>query len=277
MAELGEFLRSRRGALRPEEVGLNTESRRRRVAGLRREELAMLAGVSLAYYTRLEQGLSRNASDSVLDALADALRLDADERNHLLSLARPQRRAVHAPEKPEGIRPGVRLMVDSLVNSPALVMGRSLDVLAWNSLAHALIGSHLDRDAVDHPDDRPNIARMVFLDPHLLDLYVDWKTKTEETVAYLRLAVGRYPEDARLNALIGELTVKSAHFATLWSSHPVSDCSHAVREYQHPLVGRLTLSDEVLQLADPGQRLVVYNAEPDSPSMEALNLLARQD
>ncbi|MFJ4920776.1 helix-turn-helix transcriptional regulator [Streptomyces sp. NPDC088725] len=274
MAELGEFLRSRRGALHPQDVGLNAESRRRRVAGLRREELALLAGVSLAYYTRLEQGLSRNASDSVLDALADALRLDDDERTHLHSLARPQRRTAR-PTTAEFARPGVRMMVDALENSPAFVLGRNLDLLAWNRMAYTLFAGHLDFESVDRPVDRPNLARLVFLDPHMLDLYADWEEKTGETVAYLRMAAGRYPDDPGLNGLIGELTVKSAHFASLWSSHPVSDCSFGVRNYQHPIVGDITLAEEVLQLADPGQRLVVYNAEPGSPSAEAMQLLAR--
>ncbi|MER6923715.1 helix-turn-helix transcriptional regulator [Streptomyces spiralis] len=273
MAALGEFLRSRRASLRPEDVGLHAGGRRR-VSGLRREEIAMLAGVSLAYYTRLEQGVSGNASDAVLDALADALRLDQDERRHLRTLARPEPKRVRATP-PERVRDGIRVVLDSLCSTPAIVLGRNLDILAWNPLGHAFLAAHLDFRSVDTPRIRPNLARLVFLDPHFLDLFADWSEKARDTVAYLNLVAGRNPDDARLSALIGELTLKNRYFADLWAARPVSECLTDSRTYWHPLVGRLELGEEVMQLTDSGQSLVVYTAESDSPSREALEILQK--
>ena len=243
--------------------------------GLRREELAQLAGVSAGYYTRLEQGLSPNASDAVLDAVARVLRLDQDERAHLYTLARPKPKTRRRPVKPERVRPGVRLMIESMGGVPALVMGRFLDVLGWNPTAHALLAGHLDLDAPDRPDDRPNIARMLFLDAHVRALYFDWTQKARATVADLRLIGGRYAGDPGLNGLIGELTLGSPEFAKLWAAHAVGDCGGATRTYQHPLVGRMELMTELMVLPDDdGQRVAVFNAEPGSPSEEALRLLA---
>ncbi|MCO6004613.1 helix-turn-helix transcriptional regulator [Actinoallomurus purpureus] len=273
-AELGEFLRSRRARLRPEDVGLTHYGGRRRVPGLRREELAQLAGVSVAYYTRLEQGQSQNASDAVLDAIARALNLDEGERAYLHGLARPTPAARRRP-RPERIRPGVRLMIESFGNVPAMVIGRCTDALAWNRMAHALLAGHLDVEAPERPADRPNMARLLFLDPHTRELYADWRKKARDAVAYLRLAAGRYPDDPALTALVGELAMKSPEFAALWSAHPVGDCAYNTREYRHPLVGAFTLSEEVMPLPDDqGQRVMVWNAEPDSPSEAALRLLA---
>lgn len=242
--------------------------------GLRREELAQLAGVSAGYYTRLEQGLSPNASDAVLDAVARVLRLDHGERSYLYTLARPRPKARRRPVKPERVRPGVRLMIESMGRVPALVMGRFLDVLGWNPMAHALLAGHLDLDAPDRPDDRPNIARMLFLDAHVRELYVDWTRKARATVADLRLIGGRHAGDPGLNTLIGELTLGSPEFAKLWAAHTVGDCGGATRAYQHPLVGRMELMTEFMVLPDDGQRVAVFNAEPGSPSEEALRLLA---
>ncbi|WP_328389131.1 helix-turn-helix transcriptional regulator [Nocardia sp. NBC_00416] len=272
--ELGEFLRARRARLRPEDAGLPTFGGRRRVPGLRREELAQLAGVSAGYYTRLEQGLSPNASDAVLDAVARVLRLDDTERAHLYTLARPMPRARRPAAKPERARPGVRIMVESFGSVPALVMGRFLDVLAWNPMAHALLAGHLDRTAPDRLADRPNIARMLFLDPHSRELYGDWTRKARSTVADLRLIAGRYPDAPGLMELIGELTVGSSEFAKLWTAHSVGDCGTATRAYHHPVVGELTLMGELLTLPDEGQRVAIFNAEPGSPSDSALRLLA---
>lgn len=271
-ADLGEFLRSRRARLSPEDVGLPTFGGRRRVPGLRREELAQLAGVSVAYYTRLEQGQSTNASDGVLDAIARALRLTEQEITHLRLLARPGR-TVRRTVKNETVRASVKQMLDGFDNLPALVIGRRTDVLAWNRLAHLFLASHLDWDSPSAPSERPNMVRMVFLDPNYAGLYVDWKAKAKEAVAYLRLAVGKYPDDPKLEQLVGELSVKSPDFASLWSNYSVQDCGFSTREYHHPLVGKVTIHQETMQLPEAGQRLIVLHTDPGSPSQAALQLL----
>ncbi|MFC8075629.1 helix-turn-helix transcriptional regulator [Streptomyces sp. NPDC057307] len=288
-ADLGEFLRSRRALLRPEDAGLPTYGgSRRRVPGLRREELAQLAGVSAGYYTRLEQGQSPNASDSVLDAVARVLRLDDDERAHLYSLARPRPKAPRREAEPERVRPGVRIMIRSFGDVPALVLGRFGDILDWNPAAHALLVGHLDIGSPDRPGDRPNIARLLFLDPHMRELYgggegnggngssgSGWTRKARATVADLRLIAGRYPDDPGLTGLVGELTVASAEFAELWAAHSVGDCGTDTRTYRHPTVGAMTLMVEFMTLPnDEGQRVAVYGAEPGSASEAALRLLA---
>ncbi|MEV6072251.1 helix-turn-helix transcriptional regulator [Nocardia sp. NPDC052001] len=273
--ELGEFLRSRRAQLQPTEAGLPDYGGRRRVPGLRREEIAQLAGVSAGYYTRLEQGQSPNASDAVLDAVARVLRLDDAERAHLYSLARPKPRTRRPAVKPEQVRPGVRLMIESFGDVPALVMGRFLDVLAWNPMAHAVLAGHLDFDAPNRAYDRPNIGRMMFLDPHTRDLYDDWPRKARSTVADLRLVAGQHPGAPALSTLIGELILGSADFAKLWSAHTVGDCGGTTSSYHHPTVGTMALMTELMALPnDDGQRLAVFNAEPGSPSESALRLLA---
>lgn len=283
-ANLGEFLRSRRALLRPKDAGLPTYGgTRRRVPGLRREELAQLAGVSAGYYTRLEQGQSPNASDSVLDAVARVLRLDEDERAHLYSLARPRPRLPRREAEPERVRPGVRTMIRSFGDVPALVLGRFGDILDWNRGAHALLAGHLDIGSPDRPDDRPNIARLLFLDPHTRELYGEgdgdgdggWTRKARATVADLRLIAGRSPDDPELTGLVGELTVASPEFAELWAAHSVGDCGSDTRTYHHPTVGTMTLTVEFMILPnDEGQRVAVYGAGPGSPSEAALRLLA---
>ncbi|WBB58059.1 helix-turn-helix transcriptional regulator [Streptomyces sp. WMMC500] len=276
-SELGRFLRSRRGRLRPEDVGLVDYGGRRRVPGLRREELAQLAGVSAGYYTRLEQGQSLNASDAVLGALARVLRLDEDERAHLYSLARRKAAgAVSSRPGVERVRPGVRQMVASFGDVPALVIGRCGDVLLWNRMAHALLAGHLDVRAPEQLPERPNVARLVFLDPHTRELYADWWQKARDTVADLRQTAGRYPDDPRLTALIGELTVRSPEFASLWAAHAVRPCAQRfTRDFRHPLVGPLRLTNELMELtSDHGQRVAVFNAEPGSSSEAALLLLS---
>ncbi|UNZ17598.1 helix-turn-helix transcriptional regulator [Streptomyces sp. 891-h] len=282
--ELGAFLRAKRARVRPEDLGLPTYGSRRRVPGLRREELAQLAGVSAGYYTRLEQGLSPNASDAVLDAVARVLGLDDAEHAHLYTLARPRPRARRQALEPERVRPAVRSMVESFGGVPALVLGRFLDVLAWNHAAHALLAGHLpfdapdgDAPADDEPDrapaDRPNIARLLFLDPHTRELYEDWHGKTHSTVADLRLIAGRYPDAPQLASLIGDLSLHSPQFAALWADHTVADCGAATRTFRHPLVGKLTLAVEFLALPDDGQRVVIHHAVPGTPSQAALSLL----
>jgi transcriptional regulator with XRE-family HTH domain len=273
-SELGTFLRARRGRLQPEDVGLIGYGGRRRVTGLRREELAQLAGVSVGYYTRLEQGQSPNASDAVLDAIARVLRLSEAERAHLHSLARNKPRT-RRRSRAEQVRPGIRLMIDSMGDMPALVLGRSGDVLCWNRMAHTLLAAHIDFDAPAEAGSRPSVARLVFLDPHTRELYTDWREKARDTVADLRMTAARYPDDPRFTELIGELTLHSPEFASMWAAHTVRPCVRFTRNFQHPLVGALTLTNELLDLPhDEGQRVAVFNAVPGSSSHAALQLLS---
>ena len=276
-AELGEFLLSRRSRLRPEDAGVPTYGERRRVPGLRREELAQLAGVSASYYTRLEQGQSLNASVEVLDALARALRLDEHESAHLRNLAR-----VKKPRKPNSRPPAehataaMRAMLQALGDTPAVMTGRRGDILAWNRMGHALFAGHLDATSPDRPADRPNIARMIFTDSHVRALYVDWRAKARAIVEHLRLTAGRHPQDPQLAALIGELTMHSTEFSALWADHRVRACDTATYQLRHPLVGALTVTQQSLTATDkPDQFLAVVTAEAGSPSAEALLLLAQ--
>jgi transcriptional regulator with XRE-family HTH domain len=264
-SELSEFLRSRRERLRPVDVGLPDRGQRR-VPGLRREEVATLAGVSTDYYVRLEQGRNISASADVLDALARALHLDDAERLHLHDLAKPRpfRRSTPPPQR---IRPGVRLMLDRL-DTPAFVLGRRMDILATNRLCRALLA---DFDAM--PAGERNHARWVFLDPRARELYGDWETVARENVAILRMDAGRHPDDERLAALIGELSVKSPEFARWWADHDVLVRGHGTKRYRHPIVGDVEIRYEALQLADEDQTLFIYNTEPGSASAQALALL----
>lgn len=276
-AELGNFLKTRRARLQPEDVGLVSYGTRRRVPGLRREELAQLAGVSVAYYTRLEQGQSHNASDGVLDALARALRLTADERAHLRDLARPTRARRRPAVRPERARPGMLQLLGALGGVPAVTLGRRFEVLAWNRLGHALLAGHLDFDSPGRPLDRPNTQRLLFLDPHTRELYPDRETETRRAVAALRMAAGQHPDDHRLAELIGELAMKSDEFGTLWSRHVVSNCDFGVKSFHHPLVGAMELDFEMTRTPDgSGQGLLMFTARPGSPSEAALRLLAAE-
>ncbi|MFD9893384.1 helix-turn-helix domain-containing protein [Amycolatopsis sp. NPDC059027] len=276
MSALGEFLQARRAQVRPADVGLPPLGERRRVPGLRREELAQLAGISASYYTRLEQGQSRGASPGVLDAIAEVLRLDRDERDHLRRLAAAPRRAKGTKPAPERVSPATLDLLRLIADVPALVQGRRTDVLGWNALGHALLAGHLDAAAPDTPADRPNMARMIFLDAHSRELYADWPRKARAMVGNLRLAVGRYPDDAALAALIGELSMKSPEFATLWADHRIRPCDAADYELRHPLVGALTLTQQAFDVARaPEQMLVTMTAPPGSASQHALTLLAQ--
>ncbi|MEV7674671.1 helix-turn-helix domain-containing protein [Streptomyces sp. NPDC000963] len=273
-AELSEFLRSRRARLKPQDVGLPEFGRHRRVPGLRREELAQLAGVSVAYYTRLEQGNGRNVSMEVLDSIARALRLSDSERAHLTHLAKPtvKKRQRAAISRPQQVRPGISYLLETMDGVPAVVLGRRLDLLAWNRMARALLGDF----AAWEPHER-NMARMVFLDPNARSLYLDWECKATEVVSVLRLYAGCYPDDPHLLALVGELSVRSEEFRSLWAAHTVADKGHGTKRMRHPLVGEMTLSYETLKVSgdDPDLVLVTYHAEPGTPSAEALRLLAQ--
>ena len=269
-AELSEFLRTRRARLKPQDVGLPDLGRHRRVPGLRREELAQLAGVSVAYYTRLEQGNGRNVSAEVLDAIARALRLSDAEQAHLTHLARPGRRRKRPEPRSRQARPALRQLLDAMETVPAYVVGRRSEILAWNRMATAVFG---DWGAL--PPQERNWARLVFLDPAHRELFVEWDQKAYDMVAYLRMDAGRHPDDPRLSALVGELSVKSEEFRRLWATHDVKEKSYGVKRMRHPLVGDLTLSFETFRLVDDDeQAFVTYHAEPGSPSADALRLLA---
>ncbi|MGK5554676.1 helix-turn-helix domain-containing protein [Actinomadura kijaniata] len=229
-------------------MGLTRYGDRRCVPGLRREEIAQLAGVSASYYTRLEQGQSLNASAEVLDAIARALRLDHHERAHLHDLARAGRgRPAAPPATVERIPPATRDLLRAMGDVPAVVTGRRGDVLGWTRTGHALFAGHTDLTAPERPEDRPNTARIVFLDAHSRDLYVDREAKARAVTEHLRLVAGRHPEDRELAALIGDLSMRSREFAALWADHRVRACELS---------------------------LVVATAEPGSPSEAALLLLA---
>ncbi|WP_411105725.1 helix-turn-helix transcriptional regulator [Streptomyces sp. cmx-4-9] len=269
-AELGEFLRSRRARLRPEDVGLPDYGRHRRVPGLRREELAQLAGVSVAYYTRLEQGNGQNVSAQVLDAIARALRLDGTETAHLTHLARPAPRRRRQPPRPQQVRPGLRTLLEAMEGVPAYLVGRRQDVIGWNRAAAEVFGDFGALPAAER-----NLVRMVFLDPATAELYADWECRACEVVSNLRMYAGRHPEDEQLSALVGELSVKNEEFRRLWAAHTVADKTHGVKRLRHPLVGELSLSFQTLRLPDdPEQALVVYHAAPGSPSEDALRMLS---
>jgi len=263
--ELGDFLRSRRAALTPAATGVPTYGTPRRVPGLRREEVAQLAGVSVNYYTRIEQGESHQMSDSVMEAIAGALRLDESERLHLLRLAWPAQVA-RRETGPETVRDSVVALAESNAEQAVIIVGRRTDLLGANRLGFALFGLH--------PDQRPNMAKQLFFEPAMRDLLVDWEHEARNAAAYLRMASSDQPDDELLAALVGELSIKSPVFARIWATHPVAECLHAVREYEHPLVGRLTLNEESLRLPDdPGQRIIFAGAAPGSDSADRLRLL----
>lgn len=272
-SDLGTFLRGRRAQLDPQEIGVVSYGRRR-VPGLRREELAQLAGVSPTYYTRLEQGQGTGASDSVLDSLSRALRLSPDEGRHLRHLARPPRRPAAALDPWERASAATRQLVAAVEVVPLLVLDRRNDVLTWNPLAHALLAGHVHRDAPDDPDQRPNTLRMLFLDPHTRELHTRWADEARRAVASLRLTAGEHPDDLALSALVGDLVVRSDEFATLWAEHPVTSCSEGTKHYRHPSVGPLELAFTMTTTTDSsGHRLLALTPEPGSPSEHALGLL----
>jgi transcriptional regulator with XRE-family HTH domain len=270
-SEIQEFLTSRRGNLTPDQVGL-TSYGPRRVPGLRREEVAVLAGVSVPYYTRLERGNLSGVSESVLEALAGALQLDDAERAHLFDLARAAQPA--APRRrrrtQQRVRPSMQRMIDAMTGAPALVQNGRLDILAANALGRALY-SELYVDPV-----RPvNHARFVFLSPRAPDFYGDWERAANDTVAILRTEAGRDPYDGGLSDLVGELSTRSEEFRTRWAAHNVRIHRTGAKDFHHPVVGDLSLTYEMLDLsADSGLVILTYTAEPGSKSAEALDLLA---
>ncbi|MFC4054143.1 helix-turn-helix transcriptional regulator [Actinomadura syzygii] len=275
LESLGAYLRSRRDRVTPSDVGLRTYGATRRVPGLRREELAHLAGVSAGYYTRLEQDQAGLASDQVLDALAGVLRLSPAENAHLRNLARRTSAPRLVRPEPEHPHPRVLALLSSLGESmPAVVLGRRGDVLAWNRTGHALHAAHVDFDAPDNPDRRPSIPRMFFLDPLSRDSLRNWDELARIHVGYLRLTAGRYPDDAALAELIGELAMGSRDFSRLWAQGDVADCTTGPMLLSHPTVGRVDVDYQVwLQPDSPDHRLEVYTPA-DAASSDALHLLA---
>jgi len=253
----------------PQEAGVPDDGRVRRVPGLRRDEVARLANMSVEYYTRLEQGRAGNPSPEVLEALAGALRLDPSEQAHLVDLAGPRVRRKAGPPAAQRVRPGVRLTLQSLDSVPAFIIGRRTDVLAANRLARAVIA---DFEAM--PAKRRNLARYTLLDPAAKERLVDWPTVARDTVAVLRFDAGKHPEDRQLADLVGELTLGCPEFSGWWNDHRVLRRMHGVKHYTHPVVGDLEFAYESFEFPDdPDQTLCVYNVEPDSKSAEALRLL----
>jgi len=274
-SEIREFLASRRARLTPQEAGLTAFGRNRRVAGLRREEVATLAGISVDYYTRLERGGLRGVSDGVLDALARALQLDEAERDHLFDLARIAN-ATSGSRRPSAqrVRPGIQRVLDAMTGAPAWLRNGRSDFLAANRLGHALYAPLFDSSV--RPANRPaNTARFFFLDPASHAFYRDWDTIANDMVGVLRTEAGRHPYDKGLTDLIGELSTRSEVFRTRWAAHDVRRHRTGTKRLHHPVVGDLDLIYEALEFpSDPGLTLVAYTAEPGTPSHDALSMLA---
>src|SRR6266545_3321708 len=265
--EIREFLTSRRGRITPEQAGLPAYGGHRRVPGLRREEAAMLAGVSVDYYTRLERGNLNGVSDSVLDARARALHLDDAERAHLFDLARAANRTPWTRRRPrqQQVRPGVQRLLDATTSAPAFVLNRRLDILAANQLGYALYS-----EMYTEPVRPANHARFLFLNPRATDFWSDWERAANDTVALLRAEAGRDPYDRGLSDLVGELSTRSEEFRVRWAAHNVRFHTTGIKRFHHPVVGDLELAFESFPLAaDPGQSLLPYTAEPGQPSRES--------
>jgi transcriptional regulator with XRE-family HTH domain len=270
--EIRDFLTSRRAKITPKQAGLPAYGGRRRVSGLRREEVALLAGVSVDYYTRLERGDLKGVSDSVLDAIASALHLDEPERAHLNNLAQVANSTQRVRRRPpqEGLRPTIQRILDAMTGAPAYVRNGRRDILAANRLGYALYSElYLD------PTRPVNVARFVFLNPRAHTFFIDWPTAANDIAAALRAEAGKNPYDRGLSDLVGELSTRSEEFATRWAAQNVRFHRSGLKDVHHPIVGDLHLSFEVMDLpADPGLSLIVYGAEPSSASQDALQLLA---
>jgi transcriptional regulator with XRE-family HTH domain len=272
-ADVRDFLVTRRGRITPQQAGLSFYGGNRRVPGLRREEVAMLAGVSADYYTRLEKGNLTGVSDSVLEAIAGALQLSEAERLHLYDLARtantsPARAARRRP--PPEVRPGIRLILDGMTDTPAFVRNGRLDILAVNPLGRALYSP-----AFAMPGRPPNLARFQFFDPAAREFYPSFDDSARTTVELLRTEAGRDPFNPSLTGLIGELSTRSEEFRDLWAAHNVRLHRTGVKHFRHPVIGLLDLMFEAIALeADEGLTLTAYTAEPGTSSHDGLKLLA---
>ncbi|MGO4249584.1 helix-turn-helix transcriptional regulator [Paenarthrobacter sp. RAF54_2] len=270
--DVRKFLTSRRARIKPDAAGLPAYGGNRRVAGLRREEVAMLAGMSIDYYIRLERGNLSGASDSVLEALARALQLDDAETAHLFDLARAATVAprVRRKRSPKTVRPSVQRVIDAITTAPAWVRNDRGDVLAANDL-----GAALYMDLMDEETTPPNSARFTFLNPKARQFFADWERSADDIVAVLRSTAGKNPYDKDLTDLIGELSTRSEEFRVRWARHDVKYHRTGRKRLHHPIVGDLDLSFEALELsADPGLRINVYTADPGTPSEDALKVLA---
>ncbi|WP_104139194.1 helix-turn-helix transcriptional regulator [Arthrobacter sp. ZGTC131] len=273
-AEVREFLVSRRAQVSPEQVGLPAGTTNRRVNGLRRSEVATLAGLSVEYYTRMERGAISGASPKVLESIARALCLDDAERAHLFDLAhaaspvaRPPRRRTSKSFMPHE---SLQWALDAITAGPAFVRNGRMDLLAVNSLARAFY-----KDCYDMPGQPPNIARFTFLDERAYDFYPNWDAFAEVTVSILRTEAGRDPHNKELHDLIGELGTRSDEFRKRWGAHNVRHHGTGFKTFNHPIVGEMTLAFEGLEMAaEPGLTLTIYTAEPGSPSAERVQLLA---
>ncbi|RAM38031.1 helix-turn-helix domain-containing protein [Arthrobacter globiformis] len=267
--EFGKFLKAMRSRLKPEEAGITDGAGARRVPGLRREEIARLAGVSTDYYTRLEQGRNIHPSRAVLDSVARALRLDAGEQAHMMNLMEHCAESARSALPVQAVRPALRQLLEAVGDVPALVLGRRTDVLAGNRMAFLLFA-----DFPELPASERNLTRWLILDPRARELFRDWKTVAAEAAGALRVDVGRHPNDARANQLVGELAVHSEHFRQWWAGHRVATRSAGSVRLHHPAVGDLELHFENLVLPnDADQVLRVYSAPQGSPSADALTLL----
>ncbi|SFS16683.1 Helix-turn-helix domain-containing protein [Microbacterium sp. cf046] len=269
--EVREFLSTRRDRITPDQAGLPAYGGNRRVPGLRREEVALLSGVSVDYYTRLERGDLSGASDSVLGSLARALQLDDAETAHLFDLAHTANASPTASrtrKRVDGLRPSILRLLDAITDAPAMIRNNYFDYVAANRLGRALYSPVFAEPA-------PNSARFAFLNPVAPDFYVDWDKNTQELVATMRGEAGRNPYDKRLTDLVGELSTRSERFRTLWAAHNVRYHRSGIKRLHHPVVGDLELTYEAFELpADPGLTLSTYTAEPGGPSADALRVLA---
>jgi transcriptional regulator with XRE-family HTH domain len=270
--DIREFLTSRRAKITPERAGLPAYGRNRRVKGLRREEVAILVGISVEYYTRLERGNAAGASGDVLEGVARALQLDEAERAHLFDLVRAanttSRPARRRPTQ-ERVRPTVQRILDS-ISAPAYVRNGRLELLAANALGRALYAP-----VFEDPSGAPNMARFIFLTPRSIDFFQDWEGIANDAVAILRAEAGRDPYDTLLSHLIGDLSTRSDEFRVRWAAHDVKFHRTGVKTLHHPVIGDVTVDYEALDLpGDTGQRVLIYSAEPGSSSQQALDLLA---
>ena len=272
-SEIREFLSTRRARITPEQAGLPAYGGNRRVKGLRREEVAMLAGVSVDYYVRMERGSLAGASESVLDALANALKLDEAERAHLFALARESGAGTSRPKRipPHRVRPAIQQVLDAMTDAPAWVRNGRHDILAMNQLARALYSPVLA-----DPRRPANTTRFVYLQPDKArEFFVDYDRIANDAAAMLRLEAGRNPHDKALIELVGELSTRSELFRQRWASHDVQFHRSGQKRLRHPVVGQLDLDFESMELpSEPGLHLNVYTAAAGTPTADALRLLA---
>ncbi|UQX87747.1 helix-turn-helix transcriptional regulator [Jatrophihabitans telluris] len=276
--EVREFLSSRRARITPDQAGLPAYGGNRRVKGLRREEVALLAGVSIDYYVRMERGNLAGASDSVIEGVADALQLDEAEREHLFALAHaagPQSSRRQRPA-PTSVRPVIQQVLDAITEAPAWVRNARHDILAMNQLAQALYSPVLASPVAGASNRRPaNTTRFMYLDPAARDFFIDYDRMATDAAAMLRLEAGRNPYDKELITLVGELSTQSELFRQHWASHNVKFHRSGRKRLRHPAVGELDLNFEGLELgSEPELRLNVYTADPNTPAADGLKLLA---